>query len=141
MYDTTLNLIEPSTLTSTGNGDTKFLGRNRAFRGELRVGGDVTGTLPTMDVVVKQSSDLSTWTTLATFAQVIDEQVGYIDAAGAGAGPRPEVPGEDPLVVNFSTTADYVRAEVTIGGTGTPTFPLVSVKVTPLDVAHRRSGV
>jgi hypothetical protein len=139
VYDATLNLLEPSSITSTANGTAKFLGRNRSFLAELRVGGDVTGTNPTLDVTVEQSADLSTWTEIAEFSQVIDEMVGYVDASPVSV--RPEVPGEAALTRTFSTTQDYVRAVVTVGGTATPTFPLTSVKVLPLDVAHRLSGV
>ena len=117
-----------------------MLGRNRAFRGILRVGGDVTGATPTLNVTIEQSANGTTgWAAIpgAAFAQVIDEMVGYV----GGTTPRYEVPGEDPLSLTFTPTQDYVRAVLTVGGTGSPTFPLTSVAVEPLDVATKRSGV
>ena len=137
MYDETLKLYE-GTLTSDTDGDAKALGRNRSFTAILRVGGDVTGTSPTLDVTIQQSATgTGSWTTIGTFTQVTDEMVGYI----ATATPRYEVPGEDPLTCAFNTTQDYVRAVLNIGGTASPTFPLTSIHVVPNDTAHKRSGV
>ena len=135
-YDTTLNLLEPSTVNATGNGSAKFLGRNRTFKAYQRVGGDVTGTSPTWDAAIQESTDGSTgWTTIATFPQVTAEMVGYV----ATTTPRYEVPGSDANVRTFSTTKDYVRVANTTGGT-TPVFPLASVKIQPSSDAFKQSG-
>lgn len=142
MNDALLNLYEPATLSATGNGTAKRLGRNRSFRAIARVGGDVTGTNPSATGAIAQSQDQSTWTVLATFPAIIDEMIGYVDASppSAAEAPRPEVPGEDPLIVTFNTTQDYVRVQWTVTGT-TPVFPLTSVVIQPLPSAHRLSGV
>ena len=138
MYDTLLNLFSANVSgAATTNGSAKALGRNRSFQAVLRVGGDVTGTTPTLNVTIEESATgTGSWTQIAAFAQVIDEQVGYV----ATTTPRYEVPGEDPLTVGFVTSKDYVRAVVVAGGT-TPAFPLTSVNVRPLDSAYKRSGV
>lgn len=125
-------------ISASGTGTVIFAGKDRAFTGRLRVGGDVTGTNPTLDVVIQESSTgTGSWTTIATFTQVTDEQVGYI----ATATPRYEVPGEDPLAVVFRTTKDYLQASWTIGGTATPTFNDVSIELQPIKgFAYKRSG-
>jgi hypothetical protein len=138
VYDATLNLLEPSSITSTANGTAKFLGRNRSFLAELRVGGDVTGTNPTLDVTIEEDANgAGVGTEIAAVTQITNEMVGYI----ATATPRYEVPGESPLSVVFRTSLDYVRAVITIGGTDTPTFNDVSVRVRPLSEAYKRSGL
>lgn len=125
-------------ISATGTGSAVFAGKDRAFIARLRVGGDVTGSSPTLDMVIQESTDGSTsWGTVATFTQVTDEQVGYI----ATATPRYEVPGEDPLAVMFMTTKDYLRCSYTVGGTGSPTFNDVSVELDPVKgFAYKRSG-
>ena len=142
--DDLLRLTGPSSgvfeedISATGDGPVVFAGKDRSFTGFLRVGGDVTGTNPTLDVLIKESEDgLTSWVTIATFAQVTDEQVGYI----ATATPRYEVPGEDPLVVGMVTTKDYIQAVWTIGGTVSPTFNDVSIELQPVKgFAQKRSG-
>lgn len=126
-------------IDSTDVGSARFAGKDRRWDALLRVGGDVTGTDPTLDMIIQESADGSTsWTTAATFTQVTNEQVGYI----ATATPRYEVPGEDPLTVSFVTSKDYVRASWTIGGSASPTFNDVSIELRPIVGAAslKRSG-
>jgi hypothetical protein len=127
------------TLTATGSGSYVYVGAYKAFRAELRVGGDITGTNPTLDMRVQTDLDgQGSGTTALTFTQVTTEQVGYV----GGTTPRYEVPGSDPLTGVFETGANpYVRADYTIGGTATPTFPGVSVELVPIKgYASRKSG-
>lgn len=130
------------TLVATGSGDYRYAGAHRAFRAVLRVGGDVLGSSPTLDMRIQTDADgAGAGTTVGTFTQVTDEMVGYMDASPVV--PRYEVPGEDPLSLVFETGANpYVRADWTIGGTGSPSFADVSVELIPLaGYASRRSGV
>jgi hypothetical protein len=104
----------------------------------------VTGTSPTFDLRIQQSDALASgYATLATFPQVIDEQIKFVTVTPVPNIPRYEVPrDEDPLSITFTTTKTYVRADWTIGGTATPTFNDVSVELVPLPVAPwKRSGV
>lgn len=142
-YDELLKLLgtagDPEAdLSTTGSGVARFAGKNRSFNAFLRIGGDVTGTSPTLDMRIQESPDgTGSWVTIATFAQQIDEQVGYI----ATATPRYEVPGEDPVVRGFTLTKDYVRVDYTLGGT-TPVFNDVSVELVIVKgAAPVRSGV
>lgn len=126
------------TLTATGSGSARFVGKNRAFRAVLRIGGDVAGTTPSLTMRVQESPDGSgSWVTVATFAAQTDEQVGFV----ATTTPRYEVPGEDPLFQTFQTTKDYVRADYTISGT-TPSFGDTSLELRPIPgFVTQRSGV
>lgn len=138
-YDALLNLYGPATATATTQGSAKAWGRNRAMRVEARVGGDVTGTTPSMTITVEQSATgTGSWALIpgATFAAITDEQVGFV----GGTTPRYEVPGEDPLSMTVTPTQDYVRAVLTLSGT-TPSFPLTSVNAFPIDSPTKRSGV
>lgn len=66
---------------------------------------DASGTSPTLDAVVEHSTNNSTWSTLATFAQ----------ATG--------VTGERVTVAAGTTVHRYVRAKSTLGGTN-PSFTI-----------------
>lgn len=121
-----------------------FAGRNRTYNAVARVGGDVTGTGPTLSYILEESSLLA-----SGYAQVpgtgtinVTEMWGLQAAGGASAvGAKPEiprVPGTPPRVA-FSTTKDFVRAVVAAGGTS-PVFPSTTIYLEPLDVATKISG-
>lgn len=121
-----------------------FAGRNRTYNAVARVGGDVTGTGPTLSFTLEESSLLA-----SGYAQVpgtgtinVTEMWGLQAAGGASAvGAKPEiprVPGTPPRVA-FSSTKDFVRAVVTAGGTS-PVFPSTTIYLEPLDVATKISG-
>lgn len=136
-FDALLTLYRAAVVDGNVTGDAKFLGANTGATVTLRIGGDVTGTNPTFDWKVQRSADgVSSWTDIASGTQVTDEMVGYI----ATTTPRYEVPGEDPLSMDIYTTQDYVRAVITIGGTATPTFRVVSIEMEPHGRAYVRSG-
>lgn len=124
-------------ISTTGNGTARFVGKNKSFLAAARVGGDVTGSSPTLNLNIYESADgTNSFALVASFAQITDEQVGYI----ATSTPRYEVPGEDPLVISFTTTKDYIRCSYTVGGT-TPVFNDVSVELYPQHTAaFKRSG-
>lgn len=122
----------------------RFLGRNRTYNAVARVGGDVTGTGPTLSFTLEESNALA-----SGYGQIpgtgtinVTEMWGLQAAGGSAAvGAKPEiprVPGTPPRVA-FSTTKDYVRAVVTAGGTS-PVFPNTSIYAEPLDVASKISG-
>jgi hypothetical protein len=138
-YDALETLFRAAVVNATVTGDWKFIGSRRGGNAIIRVGGDVTGTNPTLIVTIEGSSDGAgaADATLATAATITDEMGGYIDVDT----PRYEVPGEDPISVPFETGAyDYVRAVITLGGT-TPVFNTVSVEPVVHDLAYVRSGV
>lgn len=145
MHDELLRLLGTTgnpvaDVAASADGTGVYFGDNRGGVATLRVAGDVTGTNPTLDVVLQASDAIGgSYTTIATFPQVIDEMVGYI----ATATPRPEVPGETPLHVAFMMPAGkpWLRVSMTVGGTGTPTFNDVSVEVRPTAEAVIASGV
>lgn len=138
-FDALETLFRASVLNADQTGDWKFVGSRRGGKAILTVGGDVTGTNPTLDWTIEGSSDGvgASDATLATGAQVTDEMVGYIDVDT----PRYEVPGEDPISVGFETGAyDYIRVNLNTGGT-TPVFNTVSVEIEMTDLAYVRSGI
>lgn len=141
MYDKLLNLYpDTGQYASAGpgnvTGSAKFLGRNRGYTAEVRVGGDITPAGATLAATIEESANgTSGWAQIAAGALITAEQVGYV----GGTTPRPEVPGFPPVQIGFQTTKDYVRAILTLTGT-TPAFPLTSVTVVPNDTATKRSG-
>jgi hypothetical protein len=121
-----------------------FAGRNRTFNAVPRIGGDVTGTTPTLSFTLEESNALA-----SGYAQVpgtgtinVTEMWGLQAAGGAAAaGAKPEiprVPGTPPRVA-FATTKDYVRAVVTAGGTS-PVFPKATIYLEPTDATSKISG-
>lgn len=127
-------------ISATGTGaNARFVGKNKAFRATMRVGGDISGT-PTLDMRIQESANgTSGWVTVATFPQVTTEQVGYV----ATTTPRYEVPrtlAQEPPSVAFETTKDYLKADWTLGSAGV--LNDVSVELYPLAVASgKRSGL
>lgn len=137
-FDKLLESLPPrSTLgLGTTDGDWVYVGPNKNAQWRLTIGGDVTGTNPTLDVTIQGSTDGvgASDATLATFPQQIDENVGYV----ASTTPRPEVPGEwgafvtAPTLVG-GTAYPWQRVHAVVGGTSTPVFPLVSCDIYHID--------
>lgn len=138
MNDALLNLYSGTLTGSPGAQTGKMLGRNRVFRAVGRCGGDVTGAGATCSMAIEESTTLGgTYAAVpGAGALVITEQIGV-----TGTTARPEIPSTVTTLpsVSFTTTKDYVRVNVTLGGT-TPSFPGVSVTVEPLDTATVLSG-
>lgn len=99
--DSGRNLLAHAALTSTTNGTSVDNAASSANGGvaHLHVTA-VSGTTPTLDVIIEHSSNNSTWTTLGTFTQVTTTT----------ASQR--------LVIAAGTTVNrYLRAKATIAGT------------------------
>lgn len=116
-------------INATANGTARDLGANRLFRCELRVGGAVTGTDPTLDVTVQDSADNVTFTNRATFPQQTATMAGYQDTVSND--PEYTVPGTGPAVIALRTVNRYVRIVKTVGGTD-PVFNDVTVMTIPI---------
>jgi hypothetical protein len=116
------------TLTATGSGTWRFVGKNKAYRAQMRIGGAVSGTNPTLDMRVQQAATSGgVATTVATFTQATASQVGYTTSGGT---PRYEVPGtQDPPEQIFAATQDWIRVDYTVGGSASPSFGNVSVEL------------
>lgn len=150
MFDRLLNLWPDGPATAGGTnsgtagpatitGSAKFLGKNKGFTAQVRVGGDITGAGASMTPTFEESANgTSGWTALAAMAAITAEQVGGISTTPV-ARPAPEIPGSRPATVGFQTTKDYVRVVLTMAGTG-PSFPLTSVTVVPNASATLPSG-
>lgn len=114
----TNNALE--TVTTTHNDTGVYAGANRLFIVELRIAA-VTGTNPTLDVVIAQSATVGgSYAAIGTFAQQV---------AATGS----EASGDDAVRIAVRTSLPYVRAQFTIGGTGTPTFTGTTVLLTVPD--------
>lgn len=111
-------------INATVNGTAKDWGAGRLVRTELRVGGAVTGSNPTLDVKIQDSADQVTWVDRATFPQQIATMAGYQDTVSND--PEYGVPGTGPAVIAVRTVSRYVRAVFTVGGTN-PVFNDVTV--------------
>jgi hypothetical protein len=136
-YDNAINLFANNiSAAGTVQQAAKPVGRNRSFYAVGRVGGDVTGTTPTLTFTIEQSADGVSGFTQIAGPFTLTEMVGYV----AGTTPRYEVPGLDAVKGAFNTTQDYVRAVTTAGGTS-PVFPSVSIKLEPIvGAAFKQSG-
>lgn len=105
-----VNVLRPAALTATGQSSSIDLGAE--YKDDVAVimnVGAVSGTSPTLDMVIQKSTDNSTWVTGATFTQVT-----AANKLGCGQ-------------VNMDGGYRYLRASYTIGGTS-PSFTL-SVEV------------
>src|SRR5262245_30470685 len=100
------------------------VGANRLFTAELRIGGAVSGTSPTLDEAIQDSADSPSFATIASFPQQTASPRGSSDYA---------VPGTEPVKIAFRTRTGrpYVRVLHDVGGT-TPSFGGVSVQLTPV---------
>lgn len=114
----TNNALE--TVTTTHNNTGIYAGANRLFLAELRIA-SVTGTNPTLDVVIQQSATVGgSYATIGTFAQ---------KTAATGS----EASGDAATRIAVRTSLPYVRCGFTIGGTSSPTFTGTSVLLTVPD--------
>jgi hypothetical protein len=97
-----VSLLDLGALTATGNGSSvdNAAASSNGFVANLHVT-DVSGTTPSMTMLVQHSTNNSTWTTLATFT-----------AATAATSQ---------IVTGTGTVNRYIRASYTITGT-TPSF-------------------
>lgn len=97
---------QTATSTATGSGGDLLNGDGRCFA--LQQVGAVSGTSPTLDGKIQESSDNSTWTDVsgATFTQV--------------------TASTNTQAITFDRTKRYVRYVGTIGGTS-PSFALAVV--------------
>ena len=106
---------------------------NRLYIAELRIGGAVAGTVPTMDVVIGAGSTaaiLSTGLTLATFPQATQSNVTLLPETATGAA-RAAV---QRVAFRVSEDRPFVRAQITMsGGTTAPVFPSMSILVIPAE--------
>lgn len=113
-----ITLINAATITSTSQSTAQPLPAIcKAWVGVVSVT-TITGTSPTLDIVLQHSSDGTNWVTLGTFSQLVAgsaNSTAHLFAAAATDYLRPLLP--------------YVRASYTIGGTSTPTFNAVTVKL------------
>jgi hypothetical protein len=111
--------------SSGGSAAGIFVGKGRNILAELRIGGAVVGTNPTLDIKFTQSDTLGgSYTDIgAAFPQRTASDV-VLAGGAANTGPNRLV---------FSPTKDYIKAAWTIGGTGGPSFPLVSIELLPVE--------
>lgn len=121
-----------------------FAGRNRSFNAVARIGGDVTGTTPTLTFTLEESNALASgYTQIPGTGTINVTEMWGLQAAGtsAAAGAKPEIPRVPgtPIRVPFTATKDYVRAVVTAGGTS-PVFPNASIYAEPLEATSKISG-
>ena len=108
------------------------LSPNRLYIAELRVGGAVTGTVPTMDVVIgcgSTASILATGQSLGAFAQASQSTVTVRPETATGAA-RTAI---QRVAFRVSEEKPFVRAQITMsGGTTAPVFPNMSILVIPV---------
>jgi hypothetical protein len=112
-------------VTASGNGTAINVGGGaatpKAFQAELRVGGAITGTTPTLDGVIEQSATSGgSYATIGTFAQVLPASV---PAEGGGDTAR--------QIISVVATLPYVRWRKVVAGTGSPTFNACSCYLVP----------
>ena len=105
MANTAVTFLADAARASSGNSDSQAVLTYRSGFFELRIS-NVSGTLPTLDVVIQTSQDNSNWATLYTFVQQNDEATVLYG-----------VPNDTEW--GFGT---YLRINYTIGGSDTPTF-------------------
>jgi hypothetical protein len=112
------------TFTGAGatNGTGVYVGANRLVLSELRIGGAVTGTSPTMDVKYQSSADGTT---------------SFVDIPGAAHAQQTATQASESTVAHPDVIAfrvpngrPYVRSVVTLGGTS-PVFTTVSLNLLP----------
>ncbi len=113
-----ITLINAATINSTSTSTPQTLpGRCKGWVGVVSVT-TITGSSPTLDITLQHSSDGTNWVTLRAFSQLVGgsaNSTAHLFAAAATDYLIPLLP--------------YVRASYTIGGTGTPTFNSVTVKL------------
>lgn len=113
-----VTLLDSVDITATANGTAQALPGNYQRWVVTTAIAAVTGTTPTLDVTVQHSADGTNWVTLTAVTQRTDSHANtllHTFAAQDDDYLRPLLP--------------YVRAIYTIGGTDTPTFNDVTVKI------------
>lgn len=103
-YYKQFNLVLQASKTATANGSTVTTNVEKAECAATLNALNTAGTTPTLDVVIQESADGSTWTQIAAFTQVTT----------GGAYQR----------ITFSKTQKKVRAVYTIGGTSSPAYTI-----------------
>jgi hypothetical protein len=108
------------------------LSPNRLYIAELRIGGAVTGTVPTMDVVIGIGSTaaiLATGQSVGAFPQQTQSNVTVRPETATGAA-RAAV---QRIAFRVPEEKTFVRAQITMsGGTTAPVFPNMSILVIPV---------
>jgi hypothetical protein len=111
-YATSLAVLPVAAIAATANG-TPFDLNPYVGKVLLRadIGNSTAGTNPTLDLVVKQSTDNSNWS---------NANVAFTQATAASA-----------QVLAYDTRAQYryMRVDRVIGGTNTPSFPVSIVGI------------
>jgi hypothetical protein len=112
------------TVTTTANGTAVFVGTNRVCHADELVTGTVTGTGPTLDVIIQLGTS-----TAGTFINAVSFPQVTTDMGGSSI-----FPGSGPNTVTFQTdnVRGYVRVAKTVGGT-TPSFAGVRVDLRPTE--------
>src|SRR5687768_8292984 len=111
-----ISLINAATITETGAASAQPLPQRKNKWAAAISTGTRTGTSPTLDVLVEHSENGTDWLTLATFTQITGASAHEVKFAAAATDYlKPLLP--------------YARASYTVGGTGTPTFNSVTVKL------------
>lgn len=110
-------LVNGVTQTATNNTATADISTifGRAWVAQISCG-TVTGTSPTLDVTIQQSLDGTNWSTLIAFTQITSSNAVELKYAASSADYA------KPLL-------NYVRCAITVGGTDTPTFNTVTVRL------------
>lgn len=116
----TITLASAQDITTTTSSATRSLGPTEGrdgYVGLVSVAA-ITGTNPTLDIKIQHSADNANWVDLLTFTQLVS------GSANTTAHKFPTT-ATDHLIPLLS----YVRATWTIGGTDTPTFNDVTIKL------------
>ena len=114
----TIILLSGTTQTITNNTAAVDLSTviGRAWVAHISTG-TISGTTPTLDVVIQQSIDGTNWVVLSTFTQITlasQQELRYTTT-----------PASDYL----RPLLNYVRLAITVGGSATPTFNSVTVRL------------
>lgn len=111
-YVSTLAVLPVAAIAATANG-TPFDLKPYLAKIYLRadIGNSTAGTNPTLDLVIKQSSDNSNWS---------NANVAFVQANAASA-----------QIIAYDTRAQlrYMRVDRVIGGTNSPSFPVSIVGI------------
>jgi alpha-D-ribose 1-methylphosphonate 5-phosphate C-P lyase len=114
----TLTLIDAATIIATSASTAQSIApMYKRWVGVVTVG-TITGTSPTLDITLQHSSDGTNWVTLRAFTQLVSGSASTTTHLFAAAATDYLVP-----------LLPYVRASYTIGGSNSPTFNTVTVKL------------
>lgn len=107
--------LKTGTITATGAGSAVVTPRDaKGWVGYLKVT-SVTGTNPTLAVKIQHSADATNWVDLVTFTQATTTTVEHKFPTAAADNLIPILPN--------------LRASYTVGGTASPTFVGVEIKL------------